>query len=297
MHNLSWDDLRFILAVAEAGSVNAAARRLGVNHATVLRRIAAFEARNAVTLFERSQQGYRLAPAARQVLDALREVEGAVFGVQRTLSGQGPGLHGEVRVTSTDSLSLHVLPPILAEFRSREPHVFIDLVATNAHLDLSRLDAEVTVRPAARLPDGLAGTAPAKLGFAAYAAAEAALPDPAAAAWIAPGGAAARSLPGLWLAETVPRARMSARADSFLVAAELAAAGMGLAVLPCVVGDADARLRRVPGAMPPMAVDLWVACHADLEAVPRIRAVRGFLVAGLGRLRPRLLGDDGLSPR
>lgn len=296
MHNLSWDDLRFILAVAEAGSVNAAARRLGVNHATVLRRIAAFEARNAVTLFDRSQQGYRLAPAARQVLDALREVEGAVFGVQRTLSGQGPGLHGEVRVTSTDSLSLQVLPPILAEFRAREPHVFIDLVATNAHLDLSRLDAEVTVRPAARLPDGLAGTAPAKLGFAAYAAA-AAPPDPAAAVWIAPGGAAARSLPGLWLAETVPRTRMSARADSFLVAAELAAAGMGMAVLPCVVGDADARLCRVPAAMPPMAVDLWVACHADLEAVPRIRAVRSFLVAGLGRLRARLLGDAGLSPR
>lgn len=295
MHNLSWDDLRFILAVAEAGSVNAAARRLGVNHATVLRRIAAFEARNAVTLFERSQQGYRISPAARRLLDALREVENAVFGVHRALSGQGPELHGDVRVTSTDSLSMHVLPPILAEFRAREPHVFIDLVATNAHLDLSRLDAEVTVRPSARLPDGLAGTSPAKLGFAAYAAAGPDLPDPAAAVWVAPGGPSARSLPGLWVAEHVPRARISARADSFLVAGELAAAGVGVAILPCVVGDGDARLRRAKALMPAMAVDLWVACHADLEEVPRIRAVRTFLVAGLARDRARLLGDVPVS--
>lgn len=291
MHNLSWDDLRFILAVAEAGSVNAAARRLGVNHATVLRRIATFEARNAVTLFERSQQGYRISPAARRLLDALREVENAVFGVHRALSGQGPELHGDVRVTSTDSLSQHVLPPILAEFRAREPHVFIDLVATNAHLDLSRLDAEVTVRPAARLPDGLVGTAPARLGFAAYSAAGVPLPDPAEARWIAPGGASARSLPGLWMADHVPRDRIVARADSFLVAGELAATGMGLAVLPCVVGDADRRLRRATLLMPAMAVDLWVACHADMEEVPRIRAVRTALVAGLALNRARLAGS------
>lgn len=299
MHNLSWDDLRFILAVAEAGSVNAAARRLGVNHATVLRRIATFETRSGVTIFERSPQGYRVTPAARRVLDAAREVEHAVYGVQRVLSGQGVELHGDVRVTSTDSLSQHVLPAILAEFRAREPHVFIDLVSTNAHLDLSRLDAEVTVRPAARLPDGLSGSAPARLGFAAYAAAATSPPDPALARWIALGGAAARSLPGVWVADTVPRERIAARADSFLVAGELAAAGMGVAPLPCVVGDADPRLRRAAQLMPPMAVEIWVACHADMETVPRIRAVRTALAEGLARCRARLAGagDGLLSPR
>lgn len=296
MHNLSWDDLRFILAVAESGSVNAAARRLGVNHATVLRRIAAFEARNGVTLFERSPQGYRVAPGARPLLDATREVENAVFGVHRVLSGGGAELHGDVRVTSTDSLCQHVLPGILAAFRAREPHVFIDLVSTNAHLDLARLDAEVTVRPSIKLPDGLSGTSPAKLGFAAYAAAGMPLPDLASAAWIALGGTSARSLPGAWVAEHVPRERIAARADSFLVAGDLAAAGMGVTPLPCIVGDADPRLRRANALMPMLSVDLWVACHADMETVPRIRAVHRALVEGLGRIRHRLSGRDAAGP-
>jgi len=292
MHKLGWDDLRFILAVAEAGSVNAAARRLGVNHATILRRIATFEARNGITLFERSAQGYRVAPDAYRLIDAAREVENAVYGVERVLTGQGAELRGDVRVTSTDSLCQHVLPGLLAEFRQSAPQVFIDLVSTNAHLDLSRLDAEVTVRPAQHLPDGLSGTAPARLGFGAYVAtgpgtSQRTLP------WIALGGTSGRSLPGRWVAENVPRALVAARADSFLVAAELAAAGLGVSPLPCIVGDADPRLRRVTGMMPDFSVDLWVASHADMADVPRIRAVRSALAEGLARQRARLVGAAG----
>lgn len=294
MHKLGWDDLRFILAVAEAGSVNAAARRLGVNHATILRRIGSFEARNGITLFERSPQGYRVAPAASRLIEAAREVENAVFGVHRALTGQGAELRGDVRVTSTDSLCQHVLPGLLAEFRQSAPHVFIDLVSTNAHLDLSRLDAEVTVRPAQRLPDGLRGTAPARLGFAVYGAASGTT-DLENLGWIGLAGTSARSLPGQWVADNIPRGRIAARADSFLVAAELAAAGLGVTPLPCLVGDADPRLHRVGGLMPPMAVDLWVACHADMEDVARIRAVRSALIEGLARQRARLAGT--LSPR
>ncbi len=54
----NWDDLRYILAVAEHGSVSATARHLGVNHATVLRHVAAFEARHQIELFEKSARGY-----------------------------------------------------------------------------------------------------------------------------------------------------------------------------------------------------------------------------------------------
>ena len=57
MHNDNWDDLKFVLSVAETGSVSGAARRLGVNHATVLRRISAFEDAHGAEVFERSQQG------------------------------------------------------------------------------------------------------------------------------------------------------------------------------------------------------------------------------------------------
>ncbi len=62
MHKIRWDDLQFVHAVARHGALSAAARELGVNHATVLRRITALEAAQGVTLFDRPPGGYRLRP-------------------------------------------------------------------------------------------------------------------------------------------------------------------------------------------------------------------------------------------
>jgi len=286
-HNSSWDDLRYVLAVAEAGSVNAAAKQLGVNHATVLRRIAGFEDRHGVTLFERTARGTRVSPETRPLLEAARAVQSAVHGVERVLSGHDSALRGRVRVTSTDTIMQYVLPRLIGRFRKRAPEVFVDLVCTNAHLDLSRLDAEVTVRPALGLPKGLRGAAPARLGFAAY---EPVGALPPAAGWVGLGGTLSRSVAGQWMADEVPPDRIVARSDSFVVACEMAAAGIGRVLLPCVVGDADQRLVRSPDRGTDISVDLWVASHADMADVPRIRAVREALIEGLAADRDRLAG-------
>ncbi|MFV0475695.1 MAG: LysR family transcriptional regulator, partial [Pikeienuella sp.] len=90
-HNESWDDLRIALAVAEAGSVNAAAKALGLNHATVLRRIAAFERRRGLTLFERNARGARVAPGAAAMIEHLREVEAAIGRFDRAAAGAAVG--------------------------------------------------------------------------------------------------------------------------------------------------------------------------------------------------------------
>mgnify|MGYP000580855527 CR=1 FL=1 len=83
MHNDNWDDLRFVLAVAEAGTVSGAARVLGVNHATVLRRIAAFEERHGAPVFQRTQQGYVIRPDMLQVIEAAQEAGAAMRGAER----------------------------------------------------------------------------------------------------------------------------------------------------------------------------------------------------------------------
>ncbi|WP_417248931.1 LysR family transcriptional regulator [Celeribacter sp.] len=83
MHKANWDDYRYVLAVARAGSVSGAARELGVNHATVLRRVAGIEARLGVELFEKSVRGYEIAPEKLRLIEAAREVEAAVGAVER----------------------------------------------------------------------------------------------------------------------------------------------------------------------------------------------------------------------
>lgn len=279
-----WDDLRFILAVAEEGTVSAAARRLGVNHATVLRRIARFEERRG-QIFDKTPRGYVLAQGQAGIIAAAREVDRAVMGVSRVLAGARMPLSGDVRITSTDSFCQVLLPPLLARIGADAPDLRLTLISSNAHLDLGRIEADITVRPTARLPDELAGERVGALGFRCYRARQrdGTLP------WLALAGKLAQTVPGRWLAEQKPDLSAGG-ADSFLTLRELAAFGCGLAILPAYLGDEDPRLERMPAAMPDLCVDLWVASHADLAEVPRIARIRQFLADAIRAEGPRLAG-------
>ncbi len=284
MHKANWDDLRYVLAVADSGSVSGAARALGVNHATVLRRIAAFEERHGGAIFDKTPRGYAIPPDRQQIIEAAREVEAAMHAVERRIEGVQAPLHGVVRITSTDTFCHGILPPVLAGLRQASSDLQLELLCSNSHLDLSRLHADIAVRPTEHLPEDLFGSVPAQLGFAVYAA------DNAAPGWLGLGGALAKSAPAAWLAGAVEPATLTATADSFITLRELAAGGLGRAVLPCILGDGDPRLLRIEHAMPEIAVDIWVASHTDLANVPRIRAVREHLAEALAARASELRG-------
>ena len=267
--------MRFVLAVVEAGSVSGAARDLGVNHATVLRRVTAFEARHGTDIFERSAQGYTVRPDRLRVIEAAREVSNAVQSVERLMSGFDAPLTGDVRITSTDSICQLLLPGIMAGLRKSETGLRIALVCANSHLNLSRMEAQVTVRPCERLGEGLVGEKAALMGFAVYAL------HPGVENWLGLGGALARSMPAKWLSDQIAAQDIVAVADSFLVLAQMAACGAGRVVLPCFVGDSELRLQRVGTVPEAFSVPIWVACHEELISVARLRAVRRHLVDAL----------------
>lgn len=273
---MDWDDLRFVLAVAEAGSLSAAARQLGVNHATVLRRIDGFEARAGLALFDRTPRGYRVAAQRKRVIEKMKQVESAVLATERAIVAAQSPLAGVVRVTSTDSLCVGILPGIVSALESEIEGLIIDLSSQNLHVDLARLDADVAVRPARDLPDDLVGTQAGRMGFGIYTAAGQG-PD----RWLGFTNALART----WLSEVFDAAagedKVVARSDSFLVLREMAAGARGRAILPCLLGDPDPRLQRLddPGSLPDTPV--WVASHADFAQVPRVRTIRALLTAAL----------------
>lgn len=287
MHKENWDDLRYVLAVAETGSVSGAARQLGVNHATVLRRVAAFEERQGVELFEKTARGYSVSPDKLKLLDAVREVENSVLTLDRIIRTGDAPLRGTVRITSTDTFCLRVLPQIAARIQARAEGLRLQLLNTNLHLDLGRLHADVTVRPTMKLPEDLLGDHAASLGFGIYRA------QNAAPGWLSVSGAPKRSVMAEWMEQHIRPSEIVGASDSFVTLTEMAAQGMGQAVLPRLLGDADSRLTLVSDGpiAPPAAVPIWVACHTDLAEVPRIRAVRRQLVAGLGKLSGQLDPD------
>lgn len=280
----NWDDLRFILAVAEEGSVSGAARRLGVNHATVLRRVAAFEQASGMEVFDKRPHGYDVAADQSRIIEAAREVEQAVQAVKRMMQGARAPISGEVRVTATDTFCLCVMPEVLVRLRLATPDLKVEVICSNAHIDLARTKAEIAVRPAERLPDDLAGESPAWLGFAAFRARGRGGED-----WLGMSGALSRSVASRWIAANVDPGRIVATADSFPALKQMAAAGLGRTILPAILCADDPRLESADD-FEPVAVPIWVASHTDLAEISRIAEARRILCDALHAMAPRLLG-------
>lgn len=264
--------------MADAGSVNAAAKALGVNHATILRRIAAYEESLGVALFDKSARGYRVRAGGGQIIEAIRAVAEAVNKVERIAAGREVDLSGTIRLTSTDTICHCILPRHIANFREAYPDIMIEVTSTNARLNLSRLDADVTIRPAARLPDELKGIAVSAIdlrifGSPGYLASHART-ELADHRWLAPSGALRATPNGHWT-DSLPAHRVVGRADSYLILARQAQAGMGLAMLPVCIGDYWDGLVRAPLPMG-LRFDLWVASHPDMADTPHIATTLRF---------------------
>ncbi|MBS0573622.1 MAG: LysR family transcriptional regulator [Proteobacteria bacterium] len=286
MTRANWDDLRFVLAVIQEGSVSAAARVIGVNHATVLRRVAAFEAAHGLALFDKTARGYRIPPDRAQVIEAARDVDLAVQRVARLLAGVRSPLAGEIRITSTDSFCQSLLPPMLAAIADEAPDLRVSLISSNLHLDLARTAADITVRPTERLPAELVGENPCRIAFAVYG--PEGSEDARGLRWLGAAGLLERTVPARWMAANLRPDQIGDGADSFLTLAEMVALGRGIAVLPLYVGDGDDRLTRLQGLAPPLSVNLWVASHSDLASVPRIALMRRKLAERFAQMAGRL---------
>ncbi|MEM7091252.1 MAG: LysR family transcriptional regulator [Pseudomonadota bacterium] len=270
-HRPNWDDIRFVLAVAETGTVSGAARLLQVNHATVLRRIAAVEGRYGLQLFVKTATGYGVRPDRLQTFEAFRDIESAMLSAENMMRGVAAPMTGSVRITSTDTLCQMVLAPILARFQGRGDKLKLALLSNNAHIDFSRAQADISVRPAKSLSEGLSGEIVASLAQAVY-------HKPGCTdAWLTPDGPLGRSLAAQWMAQHVPGDVIRGSSDSFLVLGQMAGAGLGRVILPCIVGRSIPGLEQVDGLPPIAPVPVWVACHDALAGVPRIALAMAIL--------------------
>lgn len=294
MHRVvAWTDVQYLLAVADRGSLAAAARGLGVNHTTVLRRVGAFEQRLGVRLFDRLPTGYALTAAGEEMAAAARRMQDTLDDVERRLAGRDTALTGTVRLTTTDTLAASLVPGALARFTAAHPEVRLELTTTPAMVSLTKRDADIALRPTDRPPEHLIGRRIAEVAFAVYGA-PAARRSRAQPAWLGVDDSLAGTTIARWMARELAGVVPVLRADSLTALAHAAAAGHGIAALPCYLGDSRRDLRRVRGVIPAMATQLWVLTHPDLRDAARIRAVTDWLVEQLGHARDLI---EGRRPR
>jgi DNA-binding transcriptional LysR family regulator len=277
-----WDDLRFFLAVARAGSVSGAARSLDVNHATVSRRIRTLERRVGVRLFERSPDGWSPTEAGVEMQDAALRVEGEIQAIARQVTGRDEALTGPLRVAISD-VATRTLMPTFRAFTEQHPEIELELVVSNGLSDLARREADVALRTSVGPPaESLVGRRLGQVASSVYASLELLeLHDQAADLAVYPWIGFAASMGGgpaaSWLAENLPDARVAMRVEAMLVAHNAVRAGVGVATLPCVLGDDDPELRRVVPDLLVPAGEIWVLTHRDLRATARVRAFVEFV--------------------
>ena len=275
---MDWDHLRVLLAVHREGSLRRAADVLRVNHATVARALKGAEEALGTRLFDRSARGLSLTQPGELLLPHAEEMEHQMIEVQRRLTGLDSDPSGTVRVSMPPSFAQSFLAPILAEFSLAYPDIKVDIVATNRISDLTRQEADVSIRAARKIDDDLVGRRLVQYVTAAFATPDyiAAHPD-----LIETGGKGAHWIgwgtSDDWIASSpLPNATARHALPEIFMQAEAAATGLGMAWIPAFMGDTCAGLMRIPGVPVEPSRSIWVLLHSDLRRTARVRAVVDF---------------------
>lgn len=295
---MDWNDLRIFLALARHGSVRAAAAKLDVSHSTVARRTELLEKQLGARLFDRLPSGYAITAAGEDVRGIAEEVERDLDGLERQMLGRDQRLAGSIQLTTVDFLGTHLLMPLLADFTRRYPEIDLGVVATYEVLDISRREADVALRFTDKPPEHLVGRPLATVGTAAYATPgyleRHGLGANSTACWI--GYTRLRAERG-WVQHTAyPHLPARGHIESVLLQFEAAKAGMGIGMLPCIVGDSEPLLRRLPESRPGPSFELWLLTHRDVRKTARLRVFTEYLSEAVIRERDRLAGR-GVPPQ
>lgn len=283
-----WSDLRYFLAVFRARTLAGAGKRLRVEPTTIGRRLTALERSLEARLFDRTPDGFVLTAAGERVLDHAVEMEAQMAAIERKASGEDTRIAGDVRLATSENLSVGFLASRLAPFLEKHPGVALEIVTGTAAVDLLRHEADLALRVGARMrPEQLSLIARrvAQVGLGLYASsAYLARRGPpsvdngcAGHVIVGYGEALADVGPSKWLQEHAREATVALRCNSMLGAARAVASGAGLCVLPCFLADAEPGIERVI-PKPVLAHDLWLVVHPSPRAAARVRAVSDFLV-------------------
>lgn len=245
---LDWDDLRYFLLAAQAGTLAGAARSAGVQHTTIGRRLTALERSLGAPLFLRGPEGLSLTPLGEQLLPLVRSVERSVGAVHELARSR----RARVRVALPAGF-FAVLGEALAGFGRRHAGIALDTTAGGQLLDLKRGEADLALRIGPIHDDELIARRLGEVGWSLYASPRylegrpplADAGDLAEQQVIAYGPALASTPAARWLDAHAAGARVALSTDEIATMLEAAVSGVGLALLPCLVADPEPRLVRL----------------------------------------------------
>src|SRR5438270_6898138 len=288
-----WNDLRFFLAVARDGSTLAAGRSLRVSQTTVARRIAALEQALGVALFDKRQAGYSLTPAGQELLERGEQVEVSAARFADAASAQSRETRGTVRITTEEIYAITWLAEILPALHEAHPDIMIDLDTSQQVRDLGAGEADISLRntKSDQQPAGLVGrqlcvdewTLYCSRSYAARHGVPTSVAEMRDHSFIGGGGGNLWIHYQTWLRELGLESQVAMHHATSGGLLSGVRSGFGIAVLPCIVADADPELVRCVPPRPGHGRTLWLLTHERCRHTPRVRAVIDFVYERLSR--------------
>ena len=276
-----WNDLRFFLAVARTGSTLAAGRSLKVAQATVSRRITMLEEALGTPLFVRSPSGYTLSVRGQAMLPHAERVEREVEALQNSVAAEGRRLSGTVRLTTVESAANVWLMPAIAAFRAKHPAVVAEIIVDDRTLDIARGEADIAIRFGNPPQDeSLVIRRIVELHESVYVhrdlANELGIPNSYDGLTRFPFVGMAGTGVGQierWVDSLGPDMQIVHRANTLSSVISAVRAGMGAAVMPCLIGDTHGNLVRLFPPIPELTTPGWLVTSAAARQQPHVRAL------------------------
>ncbi len=281
---MNWNHIKVFLAVADAGSLTAAGPILGISPPTIARHIARLEQTLGVKLFDSQHDGYYVTSAGKDLKIAAEKMDHAAQDFSRLAKGISGVGGGPVRVASGFWFSRFITEQ-MPSFHSANPSIDIELITGHAVANLDRGDADISIRNMRPLGGDLVMRKLGDAPFAIYGSVDYVSANPTAKSdarydhcdWI--GGS--RGLDGLasqvWLKGKLKKDPIL-RCSQTLQFLDAAKSGIGLAILPKMVGDREPMLEQVSKPISLDNDEIWLVIHEDLKRAPAVRAVIDWLV-------------------
>ncbi len=290
-----WNHLRAFLTTAEEGSFSSAARKLVTSQPTISRQIAALEESLGVTLVERNVKGLTLTVAGKELLVHARSMGEAAMLLSMAADRQSQEIVGEVKLAATDLMSAAILPGILSPLRESAPGITIRIKESNNILNLMQRDADISIRHArptepdliARHVGDLRGNLYAAKSYLDRHGRPRTLREVADHTFT--GVPAPDHLVVTFHNMGIPLRveNFAIQPDSSMVAWEMVKAGLGVSILPEVLGEVEPEVEKVLSDIPSLEFPVWLVTHKELQTSPRIRTMFDFLATKLGTIAAR----------
>jgi DNA-binding transcriptional LysR family regulator len=285
----NWDDYRLILALHRAKTIRRAAKKLGVNHSTISRRLAILNGNKHGPIFEKVTGGYQANNIGQTLVDAAKQIEEINYKSIRQERANTHDISGSITVSVSPPLGRYILLDEFARFSAMYPDIDLKILASYQLVNLDKSEADIVVRGTDHPPDHLVGRRPFPYALSYYCHKDY-LENTAEEdrCWI--GKPEDTDAPD-WIARSpFPNAKIGLKIGDINLRHDAAINGYGFTRGACFMADQAPELIRLPNAVPMPFQTFWVLTHPDLKDTPRIKILMRFISDALNTNRSLLEG-------